>query len=85
MESCCTWVGSGLTRKHSSRLERLAQDKRSSLLWKDVTYGRKKCYDISPGLLIYSYFKEEKYISDDSTKIVKYHIDNTKPTPDIAF
>jgi hypothetical protein len=27
-------------------LEKLARDKRSNLLWKVVTYGRKKCYNI---------------------------------------
>jgi len=30
------------------RLERLAKDKRSNLLWKVVTYGRKKFYNIGP-------------------------------------
>jgi hypothetical protein len=41
-------VGSGLTRKHWTRLERLARDKRSSLLRKFVTYGRKNFYNIGP-------------------------------------
>jgi hypothetical protein len=39
-------VGSGFTHKHQTRLERLARDKRSSLFWKVVTYGRKKFYNI---------------------------------------
>ncbi len=43
-ERCFTWVGSGLTQKHYTRLERLARDKHSSLLRKSVTYGRKKFY-----------------------------------------
>jgi hypothetical protein len=38
------FVGSGLTRKHFTRLERLARNKHPSLLWKVVTYGRKKFY-----------------------------------------
>jgi hypothetical protein len=32
-----------------SGVERLARDKRSSLLWKFITYGRKKFYNIAPG------------------------------------
>ncbi len=43
---CFTWVGSGLICKHQTRLERLARDKRSNLLRKFVTYGRKKFYNI---------------------------------------
>ncbi len=31
----------------------LAKDKRSSLLWKVVTYGRKKFYNIGPSGLYY--------------------------------
>jgi hypothetical protein len=38
----------GLTRKHKTRLERLAWDKHSSLLRKLVNYGRKKFYRIGP-------------------------------------
>ncbi len=41
-----TWVGSGLTNKHQSKLEKLAIDKHSSLLQKFVTYGRKKFYNV---------------------------------------
>jgi hypothetical protein len=47
-ERCFTRVGSGLTCKHYTRLERLARDKHSSLLQKFVTYGRKKFYNIVP-------------------------------------
>ncbi len=35
-----------LSHKHKTRLEKLAKDKRSSLLWKVVTYGRKRFYNI---------------------------------------
>jgi hypothetical protein len=35
-----TWVGSSLTRKHLTRLEKLARDKQV------VTYGSKKFYNI---------------------------------------
>ncbi len=38
----------GLTPKRWARLERLAMDKRSSLLQKVVTYDRKKFYNIGP-------------------------------------
>jgi hypothetical protein len=43
---CFTRVGSGLTRKHETKLVRLARDKCSSLLRKFVNYGRKKFYRI---------------------------------------
>ncbi len=49
-ERCFTWVGSGLTRKFQTRLERLARDKNSSLLQKSVNYGCKKFYRIGPWL-----------------------------------
>jgi hypothetical protein len=38
----------GLTRKHSTRLERLARDKHSSLLRKYVKCSRNKFYDTGP-------------------------------------
>ncbi len=42
-----TWkVGSGLTRKHQTGLDRLVRDKNSSLLRKVVTYDRKKICNI---------------------------------------
>ena len=44
LEESSNQVGSGLTLKHSTRLERLAKDKHSSLLRKSVNYGRKKFY-----------------------------------------
>jgi len=50
-ERSLTLVGSGLTRKHWTRLERLARDKNSSL-WKSVNYDRKKFY--STGLWSYN-------------------------------
>ncbi len=40
-ESCFGAVGSSLTHKHTTRLERLARDKHSSLLQTLVIYGRK--------------------------------------------
>jgi hypothetical protein len=45
------WVGSYITRKHYTRLENLARDKRSSLLRKSVNYGRKKFFSTGPSLL----------------------------------
>ncbi len=47
-ESCFTWVGSGLTHRHQTRLERLARNKHTSLLRKSVNYGRKKFYSTGP-------------------------------------
>ncbi len=43
---CFTWVDSGLTHKHQTRLERLAKDKRSRLFWKVITNGRKMFQNI---------------------------------------
>jgi hypothetical protein len=40
----------GLTHKHQTRLERLARDKRSRLLRKVVTYGRKSFVTLAPGV-----------------------------------
>jgi hypothetical protein len=48
-ERCFTWVGSGLTRKYWTRLERLAKDKHSSLLQKSINYGCKKFNSTGPG------------------------------------
>ncbi len=41
-EWCFTQVGSGLTHKHYTRLEKLARDKHSSLLWKSINYSCKR-------------------------------------------
>jgi hypothetical protein len=38
----------GLTRKHWTRLERLAMDKHSGLLQKFVNYSRNNIYDTGP-------------------------------------
>ncbi len=45
-EICFTWVGSCLTRKHCTMLERFARDIHFSLLRKFVNYDRKKFYNI---------------------------------------
>jgi hypothetical protein len=47
-ERCFIHLGSSLTSKHETRLERLARDKHSSLLRKSVNYGQKKFYNIGP-------------------------------------
>jgi hypothetical protein len=44
------------TRKHQTRLERIAKDKHSSLLRKSVYYGCKKYYSTGPRGLIRNYF-----------------------------
>jgi hypothetical protein len=41
-------VGSSLTHKHQTKLERLSSDKHSSLLQKFVNYSYKKIYNIGP-------------------------------------
>jgi hypothetical protein len=41
-------LGSGLIRKYSTRLEKLARNKHSSLLQTFVTYGHKKFHSIGP-------------------------------------
>jgi hypothetical protein len=43
-----TRVGSGLTRKHLCKLERLDWDKHSSLLRKSLNYSCKKLYSTGP-------------------------------------
>jgi hypothetical protein len=45
-----TQVCSSLTCKYYTRLEKLARDKRSTLLQKFVTYDSKKFYNIGPRL-----------------------------------
>ncbi len=47
-ERFSTGIGSGLTRKHIPRQEKLAMDNHSSLLQKFVYYGMKKFYNIDP-------------------------------------
>jgi hypothetical protein len=50
-EKCFARVGSGLTHKHWTRLERPATDKHSSLLQKSVNYRHKKFYSTGYRLL----------------------------------
>jgi len=45
-----TRVGSGLTHKHLTRLEKLAEDKHSRLLHKFVNYGQKSFITLGPRL-----------------------------------
>ncbi len=49
---CFTREGSGLTRKHKTRLERLARDKHLSLLQKIVNYLWKSYITLVPGQFI---------------------------------
>ncbi len=44
----------GFTQKHKTRLERLARDKRNSLLQKVVNYGQNFFYNIGPWLHIHN-------------------------------
>ncbi len=43
-----SWIGSGLSCKRLNRLEKLVTEKRSSLLEKFITYGRKTFSNIGP-------------------------------------
>jgi hypothetical protein len=45
---CFTHVGSGLTHKHLTRLEKLSRGEHSSLLQKFVNYDSKKFHNIGP-------------------------------------
>jgi hypothetical protein len=47
-ERCSTVIGFGLTCKHLTMLEKLAEDKKSRLLHIFVNYGRIKFYNIGP-------------------------------------
>jgi hypothetical protein len=49
---CFTRVSSSLARKHLTKLERLARDKHSNLLWKVVTYGHKSFITLAPVWMI---------------------------------
>jgi hypothetical protein len=49
-------VGFGLTRKHWSRLERLARDKRSGLLRKFINYGSKSFITLAPGFMLIGFW-----------------------------
>jgi len=44
-EKCSTWLGSGLTLKHETRLKRLARDKHSSLFG---TLNKLHVYNVCP-------------------------------------
>jgi hypothetical protein len=45
-EKYSTEIGSGLLRRHQTRLEKLARDKHSSLLRKSIKYGCKKFHNV---------------------------------------
>ncbi len=65
---CFTWVGSCLTLKHHTILERLARDEHSSLLHKFVNYDRIKSFvALTPGANVLKLFLSE--ISDFRTKL----------------
>ncbi len=50
LDRCLTLEGSGLTYKQKTRLERLDNDKHSSLLRKIIKYGQKSITKLSPVL-----------------------------------
>jgi hypothetical protein len=51
-----TWIGSGPTRKHFTRLERPVSNKHSSLLVIFVSYGEKSVENTAPGASIIKHF-----------------------------
>ncbi len=55
-EMCFIHLGSSLTFKHQTRLERLAMDKHSSLLRKSVNYGQKSFTTLGPGVDVIKLF-----------------------------
>ncbi len=60
-------VGSCITNKRQTRLEKLAREKHSSLLRKFETCGRKKFITLSPGLIILGQIlREREYFIDIS-------------------
>jgi hypothetical protein len=75
-ERCFTRLGSGLTYKHHTRLERLARDKHSSLLQKFVNYGHKKVYRIGPWYVT-------GYVTEVRNRAPEFLLNQLKRTCDI--
>ncbi len=46
-----TWVRSGLTFKHLTRLEKFDKDKHTNFLRTFISYGRKKPFNIGPWMV----------------------------------
>jgi len=59
-QRCFTWVGSCLTCKHYTILERLVREEYFSLLRKFVIDGRKKFYNIGPR----DSFKRKRHLAE---------------------
>ncbi len=53
LKRCSTWVGSNLTHKHWTRLEKLVRTKHSSLLRKFINYRWKRLYNSGPRVMIH--------------------------------
>ncbi len=62
-ERCFICLGSSLTSKYQTRLERLARDKHCSILRKFANYGRKKIYNIGPRLPVPNFEYEHTWIT----------------------
>jgi hypothetical protein len=50
-ERFCTWIGSGLTHKHNTKLARPSRYKHTSLLRTSINYGQKSVIILAPGLI----------------------------------
>jgi hypothetical protein len=68
-----TWVGSGLTLKSLTWLERLARDKHSSLLQAFLNYGHKKFSNIDNRNPFYEEFLK-RYENDPGVEAVEFNI-----------
>ncbi len=84
VEHLSTWVGFCLNRKRYTKLITFAGDKHSNLLWKFVTYSRKKFYNIfrisaTYGIRTTSY-REILYFNDDDETGDRVFISNGKRT-----
>ncbi len=56
-----SWIGSGVTSKHKTCLERLANDKHSSLLRTFVNYAIKSFIGLAPARLILFVYSKKIY------------------------
>ncbi len=84
----CSTLGQapGLTHQHQTRLERLAKEKRSSLLRKVVTYRRKKFYNIVTWSHCYkAFFVRDLQIFVQRQSVCQTRLENLLKTNTLAY